>query len=172
MSENSDINVNKTEILFKKYLGYVNTGLPVATEYADNASPYILGDRVYTQNIPIKPSTSNIVNEVITYSYKKTDASNTESKTYTKTYSNDHPYIVKYTDVLLRGLSSNPNIAFIYQEIGTNKNLLKNAISSNFDIGGSYSMTVMTNSGIVIPPDKYILDRDVGLLTFYNYKDI
>jgi hypothetical protein len=166
----------KVDILFKKYQGYPNTAnvtLGPAGFTKNPAIPYILGGNVYAQEIPNNkaPTTSEPID--ISYNYKLSGL--LESSEYKKSIGlSPYQYISKYENLILTPADEAPDLSFYFQEnlspLGglTGSNLLTKVIPSNYAPDGSYKVEVKTNDEVTLTPDKYILDRDAGLLTFYG----
>ena len=173
MSTNALNTGDQNTTLFKRYQGYTNTGLPLVSEYPVNADPNIFSKNVFVNEVP-SVAPSDLTSTSVNFNYKLTPGSSILSKTYTRKTSIVTPYIVKYEDVQLMGWSGNANLSFIFQgydgsgnPIGSN--LLQQVIPTNFDAAGSYTITVKNSSGVIIPTDKYILDRSAGIISFYGY---
>lgn len=150
MASDSDI----LTTLFKKNQGYANTGTAKAlNQEAILSEGYVSATRLALQAVPsLEPS------DLIT------DSTWTNG---TRKYSTASPWIVKYTDVPLAGVTPDVNSVFSYQ--ATSVNVLKNALLPSI-VGGTtqYSMTIYKSNGTTpINKANYIFDRDAGVLTYY-----
>jgi hypothetical protein len=144
----------KLDTLFKKYLGYANTNVGIRSEYGHDATPRVLAKYVQTQTVPdVAPivDTSGSLSSGQVYWMKSTLS-----------------YIKKYENVPLIA-HSGKNSTYVCGINDTNGvSLLKNIIPGNYGKGG-YEITVTTYSNIIIGADSYILDRDAGIISFYDY---
>jgi hypothetical protein len=162
---------DKTNILFKKFQGYANTDNAINNEFQENARPFVMPNRIFSQDIPSTAPALNTATN-ITVSYINIPGNPAFNITYKKEVATSFSHIVKYTDVQLFGFSGKVNNAFYYNDVNGNTNLLQQAIPSNYDSAGSYGITVRTNGGVVILPTDYSFDYDAGLITFYNYAGV
>ncbi len=180
---------NKANILFDKYLGYVHTGATsVATEYQTLAMPKIPKTMIMADDIPDRLSLLGVLtSSPVSINYKLNSTASVEIKGYTKKTSSSFPHIVKYENVPLKGLfSTNPDVAFIYEELTSGgvpdtKNLLENIIAPNFGDKNTYGILVEAMTGTdaggnpiwtPVSVDKYVLDRDAGVITFFAYTTV
>ncbi len=161
---------DKLNILFNKYLGYADiSGTTFATRWTENASETIYSNNIYFKKIPDN-APSILLSDIINVPYKKAPSLNTTSLTYVKEYSSnpEQAHIVKYTDVQLYGFEGNPDIAFYYNDLSGNPNLLKGAITDRHTRDQSYTITVKRQDDTYVAYDEYILDSDAGIIVFYN----
>lgn len=180
---------NKANILFDKYLGYVHTGATsVATEYQALAMPKIPKTMIMADDIPDRLSLLGVLtSSLVSINYKLNSTATVETKGYTKKTSSSFPHIVKYENVPLKGLfSTTPDVAFIYEELTSGgvpdtKNLLENVIAPNFGDKNTYGILVEAMTGtdaggnpiwMPVSVDKYVLDRDAGVITFFAYTTV
>lgn len=174
---------NKANVLFNKYLGYAYSGATqLGLEYQNIATPKIPKSMIMADDIPDTISDLGTVTATtVSINYKLRPVDTLETKSYTRVVvPGSYQYIVRYRQVPLFGLNTNPNKAFIYREYTSAGdpavlNLLQNIIAPNFGDKISYSILVeaQTSPGVwsPIPMENYILDRDAGVLTLYNYTD-
>lgn len=155
---------DKTTTLFKKYIqGKVNTysGTDASAEYPKNALPLVYNKNVAIQTIPtVVPLSSDLTLD-------------TTAMLYSRYVSNTYSYICKYEGVSLSLLPYNRGYNFYYNGA---TNLLTGVILPNAATSGSnfYEYTVkeyISNTWVTISPDKYIFDRDAGVITFYDGVD-
>ena len=169
----NDIN----DILFKKISGKASsgrTGVSVNSNYINiNAEtklslPYIAASNIYAQSIP-----SIVPTDIIT---------STLTNGGTRSYSLTYPYIIKYTNIKLEKLSTNEGFSYHIPLVSnttlanTYTNILSKAILPLLSTGNDlYEIKVQQQvNGVLqsISGDKYYIDRDAGVITFYDrYRD-
>ena len=151
----------QVELLFKKYSGVGDAypGLSVNKEVPVGARPGIFTSQIYAQTIP---------------SVAPTDLS--QDGTFSngeRWVSTAYPHIVQYRYLTLGAI----NPGFSYRYSGTNpsslqSNLLSHVIPGIYDPAGSYQYTVYSSTMAVLQSSDtthpWILDTDVGILTFFH----
>jgi hypothetical protein len=164
-------NANIQELLYKKYIGIVNTGAFLDSEYAVNAAPAVLSNKIYLDDIPlsapVKLSQRNIPNG-------------------TAQDGSGYPYLVFYKVKLTSLTGSDKNFVYdIFNTTGTtgatqsSDNILTDAIASNYDPNGTYGIKVnydkVSGSGLLdgeVFISNYTFDKDGGVLSIYGKPEV
>jgi len=162
----------RVDILFKKALGLPDAfpNKPSSNEVAVGSNrPAVFPDsQIYQQPIPaIAPTDLSLATFTV-----GNGATQLGGSPAIKQVSTAYPYIAKYSYIPLIDATgtSNNKVSYCYN-IGNN-NILQKSISSAYDIGGSYGISLYTNAGNPLlstnTTDGWVIDNDSGVVTFTN----
>ncbi len=146
---------DKLSVLFKKYLGYVNTATnaAVGVEYPVLANPNLLTKYFCAQPVPaVAPSGSNL---------QEVEAPARVEKKFTG--KGEYRHIAYYQNATLIRYSGSA----YYFSSDPAANILSHTIPPNYDRSGSYAINVY-NDGNLLSGQFYNFDRDAGMITLYT----
>ena len=151
----------KVDLLYKKFIGVPDAypGTNPASEASGSSRPRIIPSlQIFQQSIP-SVAPSDFVRDT-TFAPLHTNGTRYVSTAYS--------YIAKYEALSL--VAVNPGVSYRYNANNSQTNLLSDSIPFNYDVTGSYAITVKdsANNTILSSDTTYpwIFDPDSGYLTF------